>query len=71
MYIVSAPGHFQDIAQLTDDQGRFTISASIPGHYSVGVRSDEWGSAQADVKIIDDGSVALEVRLNPLKEQTK
>jgi hypothetical protein len=31
VYIISAPVSMPDIAQLTDEQGRFTLSAPIPG----------------------------------------
>lgn len=61
-YIVSAPVSMPDIAQLTDDQGQFTMSAPVPGHYTIGVRSDDWGLTQTDVEVSGEEPVAVEVR---------
>lgn len=63
VYVISAPVSMPDIAQLTDDGGRFTIAAPAPGHYTVGVRSDEWGSAQKDVEV-GDGESTVEVEIS-------
>jgi protocatechuate 3,4-dioxygenase beta subunit len=68
VYIVSAPVSMPDIAQLTDDQGQFAMSAPVPGHYTVGVRSDDWGLTQTDVEVSGEEPVDIEVRFTPLKE---
>jgi protocatechuate 3,4-dioxygenase beta subunit len=63
VYIVASPVSMPDIAQLTDDQGRFTISAPAPGRYTVGARSDRWGSAQTEVEVAGEGPVSVKVQL--------
>ena len=62
VYIASAPVNMPDVAQLTDDQGRFVIAAPVPGSYVVGVRSDLWGLTQVDVDVSEKGPVTVEVR---------
>ena len=71
VYIISAPANMPDIAQLTDEQGKFTISAPVPGRYTVGVRSEIWGSAQADVQVRAEEPVTVEVLFNSLKEENR
>lgn len=62
VYIISAPASMPDIAQLTDEQGQFALSASVPGHYTVGVRSDTWGLVQTDVQVAGEDQIAVEVQ---------
>jgi len=52
-----------DIAQLTDDQGQFIISAPVSGKYKIGVRSDTWGLAETVVEVSDESSVTIKVQL--------
>jgi protocatechuate 3,4-dioxygenase beta subunit len=68
VYIVSSPVRMPDIAQLTDDQGQFAISAPVPGRYTVGVRSDQWGLLQTDVAVGDEEQVSVEVQFPPRGE---
>jgi hypothetical protein len=63
VYFVSSPVNMPDIAQLTDDQGQFTLSLSADGQYVIGVSSDEWGTAQSPVEIRGDAPVDVEIRL--------
>ena len=63
VYIVSAPVNMPDIAQLTDDQGQFIISAPVSGKYKIGVRSDTWGLAETVVEVSDESSVTIKVQL--------
>ena len=65
VYIVSAPVSMPDIAQLTDDRGQFALSAPIPGRYTVGARSDRWGSAQVVVVVSGEEAVPVMVKLIP------
>lgn len=65
VYIVAAPGSMPDIAQLTDDQGQFTIAAPVPGRYTVGVRSDRWGVVHTDVEVGSEEQVSVEVQFLP------
>lgn len=62
VYIVASPVSMPDIAQLTDDEGRFTLSAPAPGRYTVGARSDRWGAAQAEVEVAGEGPASVKVR---------
>lgn len=64
VYVVSAPTNMPDIAQLTDDQGQFATAAPIPGRYTLGARSDEWGSAQAEVEVSGEDEVTIEIQFN-------
>ena len=54
IYIVSSPVSMPDIAQLTDDQGKFILGAPISGRYRIGIRSDTLGSIEKDVDIEND-----------------
>ena len=64
VYIVASPVHMPDIAQLTDDHGQFVVSAPVAGRYTVGVRTDQWGSAQIDVEVGDKQPVSVEVKFS-------
>lgn len=63
IYIVASPVSLPDIAQLTDDEGRFTLSAPVPGRYIVGARSDRWGSAEAEVEVAGEEPARVKVQL--------
>ena len=71
VYVVSAPTNTPDIAQLTDDQGQFATSAPVPGSYTVGARSDKWGSAQAEVEVSSEGEATIEIRFNKMEDEIK
>jgi protocatechuate 3,4-dioxygenase beta subunit len=62
VYIVSSPASMPDIAQLTDEQGQFAMSAPVPGSYTVGARSDDWGIAKTDVAVGSEEEVTVEVK---------
>ena len=64
VYFVAAPVNMPDIAQLTDDDGKFTANVGAPGEYTLGVRSDEWGEVRKDVNVIGEDPVTIEVRFN-------
>ncbi len=63
VYVVSAPVPMPDIAQLTDEQGQFSLSAPVPGRYTVGARSDRWGSAQADVVVHGEDTISILIQI--------
>jgi protocatechuate 3,4-dioxygenase beta subunit len=69
VYVISAPTNMPDIAQLTDEQGQFTMSAPVPGRYTLGARSDDWGSAQSEVEVGSEEPVTVEVQFNQPKEE--
>jgi uncharacterized GH25 family protein len=64
VYIVAAPVNMPDIAQLTDNHGQFVVSAPVAGLYTIGVRTDRWGSAQIDVEAGDQKPVSVEVKFS-------
>lgn len=62
VYIVSAPVSMPDIAQLTDGQGRFAMSASVPGTYTLGIRSERWGAVHKTFEVGGVADIKIEVR---------
>ena len=70
VYVVSSPASMPDIASLTDEQGRFTIAAPVPGRYTVGVRSERWGAVQAEVEVGSEEAAAVEVRFTASEGQS-
>ena len=63
IYFVSAPVNMPDIAQLTDDQGQFTLSLSAKGHYVLGVSSDEWETTQTPIEIHGDEPLDITIHM--------
>lgn len=63
IYIVSAPVRMPDIAQLTDDQGKFILGAPTPGKYTIGIRSDELGAIQKEIEVIND-PISFEIQFS-------
>lgn len=47
----SAPVAVPDIAALTDERGAFTLSAPIPGRYTLAVAADGFAAANAEVTL--------------------
>lgn len=67
VYFVEGPVPLPDIAALTDDSGRFALSAPVPGTYQLGVAAEgSWGFIQetAMVDVGEEPSTDLEVRLD-------
>jgi hypothetical protein len=64
VYFVEGPVALPDIAALTDDHGRFTLSAPIPGTYRVEVASEGSPSTTAIVDVRGEQRVDLNVRLS-------
>ena len=67
VYFVAAPVTMPDVAQLTNGDGKFSAYVGAPGHYTLGVRSDEWGEARKDVNVIGEDPVTIEVRFDKLE----
>ena len=63
VYFVSSPVNMPDIAQLTDDQGQFTLALTAPGQYVLGVSSDDWGTAQSPVEVRGDEPLEVEIHM--------
>jgi hypothetical protein len=53
-----------DIAQLTDEEGKFTAYLPTPGDYTLGTRSDNWGEVQKEIQVIGEESLTIEMRFN-------
>lgn len=70
VYIVSSPANMPDIAQLTDEQGQFAMSARVPGLYTVGARSDDWGVAKTDIEVRGEEEVSVELKFANAQENT-
>ncbi len=63
VYFVSSPVNMPDVAQLTDDQGQFTLSLAAKGQYVLGVTSDDWGTAQSSIDVRGDEPIDIEIRM--------
>jgi hypothetical protein len=53
-----------DIAQLTDDEGRFVLSAPVPGPYRLGIRSDSHGALELDVNVTGDTPIDVDAKFD-------
>lgn len=62
VFVVSSPAGMVDIGALTDEQGRFSLSARVPGRYTVGVRSERWGTIQEEFEVAGEGTVSVRAR---------
>lgn len=63
IYFVSAPVNMPDVAQLTDDEGQFTLSLSAKGQYVLGVSSDEWETTQTPIEIHGDEPLDVDIHM--------
>jgi len=64
VFFTAGPGSFPDMAAVTDEHGRFILTAPSPGDYTVQSRADDGGAAQTTVTVqADDAQV--ELRLSP------
>ena len=64
VYFVSGPGSYPDIAALTNEDGRFTLSAPSPGAYLIECNADGYTTEVVGVNVeeVDQG---VEFLLNP------
>lgn len=63
VYFLAGPVPLPDIAQLTDDEGRFQLTAPAPGTYRIGVRAPDLEPAEVTVEARGEPEVRVEVRL--------
>ncbi len=63
VYFLEGPVPLPDIAQLTDGEGRFQLTAPAPGTYRIGVRAPDLEPAEVAVEVRGEPEVAVEVRL--------
>lgn len=66
VYLVEGPGPFPDIAALTGDDGRFTLSVSVPGTYTVQCRSPDERVSGTTVEVgAESGPAHADIRIPP------
>lgn len=63
VYFVAGPVPLQDIAQLTDDEGRFRLAAPAPGTYRIGARAPGFEAAEVTVEVRDEPEVTARITL--------
>lgn len=70
VYVVEGPSPVQDIAQLTGEDGRFSISVPQPGNYKIGVNAPGLEKAELDVHVTRDEAKAesIEIRMKTIEE---
>jgi hypothetical protein len=63
VFFTSGPGSFPDIAALTDDQGRFALSAPSPGTYEIECAASGFATTRATATALKDRQVNVEILL--------
>jgi hypothetical protein len=63
VYFVEGPVPLPDVAQLTDDEGRFQLAVPAPGTYRLGARAPGFEAAEVMVEIGGEAEVVVEVGL--------
>lgn len=64
VYFMEGPVPLPDIAQLTDGEGRFQLTAPVPGTYRLGARAEGFAAAEVTVEVGGDAEVVVEVGLS-------
>lgn len=62
----SAPAPMPDIAALTGEEGRFTLSVPVPGKYSLAVHADGFAPAKVICDVPSANAETLRIELQPL-----
>lgn len=62
--IESSPRPLPDVAALTDDEGRFTLSTAGPGRYTIAVHAEGFKAARIECDI-DTTDQHIDVKLIP------
>ena len=63
VYFLEGPVPLPDIAQLTDAEGGFQLTAPTPGLYRIGVRASGFEPAEVTVETRGEPEVAVEIVL--------
>jgi hypothetical protein len=63
VYFIEGPVPLPDIAQLTDEEGRFRLAAPAPGTYRIGARAPGFETAEVKVEVQDEPEVAASITL--------
>ena len=61
---VEAPVPLTDIAALTDNKGRFVITAPTPGEYTIEVVSEGFDPCRVKISTGDSGESRIEIKLS-------
>jgi protocatechuate 3,4-dioxygenase beta subunit len=64
VYFVEGPVPLPDVAQLSDDKGRFQLTAPAPGTYRLGARAPGFEAAVVTVGVGGEAEVTVEVGLS-------
>lgn len=66
VFIAFGPVPIPDIAQLTDDDGRFTLAAPTPGSYQIGCHADGLEPTQVTAEVHQDADrVQVDIQMTP------
>jgi len=63
VYFIEGPVALPDIAQLTNDEGEFRLTAPAPGTYRIGVRAGGAEPVEATVEVHEEAEVTVAVNL--------
>jgi protocatechuate 3,4-dioxygenase beta subunit len=61
--VAAAPGNVPDVALLTGADGRFTLSAPVPGRYTIAAATDA-GAAEREVSVAAVAVEDIQLRLD-------
>jgi hypothetical protein len=64
VYFVAGPGQLPDIAALTDQQGRFTLSVGSAGTYEIEVSADAFHAVRVTVTVVAGTKAELDIRMS-------
>jgi Carboxypeptidase regulatory-like domain len=63
VYFASAPGPVPDIAALTDEHGTFSLSAPMPGLYTLECAVEGFATARVQVHAASGRETTVDIRL--------
>jgi protocatechuate 3,4-dioxygenase beta subunit len=63
VFFVGGPAAVPDVAALTDDQGEFALSVSVPGTYEIECAADGFAPTVATAEVGEPQEIRLRVRL--------
>lgn len=65
VYFVEGPGSLPDIAQLTGDDGSFSLAAPAPGTYRLGVNAPGFQPATVTIKVGGEPDLVRDIFVKP------
>jgi hypothetical protein len=63
VYFIEAPVSLPDVAALTDDSGKFSLTAPAAGTYRIGCSADGFAPITITVKVTNNQDVQVEIKL--------